>query len=136
MANPPIPPRLEINGLDDASFKQLYQSIPGFSPEAHGAEKKIDKLSDQAMGLEDKASNFRNSSLYKGAIAVKDADPAHLITQSVGAVSKFAENSAVIMKGLDAVKQVHPFISILVLAFQAAIHSNLRGGRTTRRFFC
>ncbi|KAJ6508453.1 hypothetical protein C8R45DRAFT_815585 [Mycena sanguinolenta] len=125
MANPPIPPRLEINGLDDASFNQLYQSISGFNPEAHGAEKKLDKLSDQAMGLEDKASNFRNSSLYKDAIAVEDADPGHLITRSVGAVSKFAENSAVIMKGLDAVKQVHPFISILVLAFQAAIQLEL-----------
>jgi hypothetical protein len=50
------------------------------------------------------------STLYKGSMAVKDADPDHLISKSAAAVSKFMENSAVIMKGLDAVKQLHPFI--------------------------
>jgi hypothetical protein len=62
------------------------------------------------MGLKDKIRGFQNSTLYQEAIAVKDAIPDHLVSKSVAAVSKFAENSAFIMKGLDAVKQLHPFV--------------------------
>jgi hypothetical protein len=64
---------------------------------------------DQATGLS-KATRRQDSTLYKHAVALQDPDPDHLFSKSVAAVSKFEENSGVIMKGLDAVKQLHPFV--------------------------
>jgi hypothetical protein len=52
----------------------------------------------------------RHSTLYKDATAVQDPDPDCLFSKSVVAVSKFEENSGVIMKGLDAVQRLHPFL--------------------------
>ncbi|KAF8181171.1 hypothetical protein K438DRAFT_1679952 [Mycena galopus ATCC 62051] len=125
MSNAPGPPRLEINGLDDTSFDDLYHSVSGVNAEAHGAEKGFNRLSDEAMDMKDKVSDFQNNTLYKGVMAVKDADPGELVSKSVAAIAKFSENSAVIMKGLDAVKTLHPFVGIVVLAFQAAIQLEL-----------
>ncbi|KAJ6463070.1 hypothetical protein DFH09DRAFT_1492505 [Mycena vulgaris] len=59
------------------------------------------------MGLKDKVSDFQNNMLYKGAMAAKDADPGDLVSKSVAAVSKFSENAAVIMKGLDTAAIQH-----------------------------
>ncbi|KAJ7508959.1 hypothetical protein B0H11DRAFT_1360059 [Mycena galericulata] len=131
MANTLVPPRVEITGTDNdndndnASFNGLYRSVSGLNAEAHGAEEKFDKLADQAMGLNNKISNLKNSTLYQDAIAVKQANPGQVVSKSVATISKFAENSAVIMKGLDAVKGLHPFVGIVVFAFQAAIELEL-----------
>ncbi|KAJ7800905.1 hypothetical protein B0H14DRAFT_1684655 [Mycena olivaceomarginata] len=102
MTDAHFPPHPEIKGTDDhdASFNRLQRTVSGIGiAEAHGAEKELDKFSDQAMGLKDKIRGFQNSTLYQEAIAVKDAIPDHLVSKSVAAVSKFAENSAFIMKG-------------------------------------
>ncbi|KZV91124.1 hypothetical protein EXIGLDRAFT_676374 [Exidia glandulosa HHB12029] len=40
-------------------------------------------------------------------------------------LSKFAEASQVVMKGLDAIQQVHPFIGIAVMALKAAVQLEL-----------
>jgi hypothetical protein len=64
---------------------------------------------DEALEL--KAEISGDSTLYKDVVGIKNADPGHIISKSAAAVSKFAENSAVIMKSLDAIKQIHPFIS-------------------------
>ncbi|KAJ7719201.1 hypothetical protein B0H16DRAFT_1432905 [Mycena metata] len=127
MTDTSLAPRLEITGPDsERSFNTLYRSISGAdAEETHNAQEKFNKLSDRAMDLREKISGVQSSALYEDVMAVRDADPGHLVSKSVTAVSKFAENSAVIMKGLDAVKQVHPFIGVVVIAFQAAIELEL-----------
>ncbi|KAK6988183.1 hypothetical protein R3P38DRAFT_2804896 [Favolaschia claudopus] len=122
--------RLEIQGTDDQSFGDLYRSVSQTNAKAHGAENRLDKLGADALEIKDRLSGFENSTLFQGATALKNADPGHLISESVAAVSKFAENSARIMKGLDVVKQIHPYIGIVALAFQTAIQLEL--GRRER----
>jgi hypothetical protein len=75
---------------------------------------------DGLVGATATAQGLQNSTLYAGAMAVKAADPGQVISKGVAAVSKFAENSEVILKGLDAVKTIHPFIGSksILLTFQ------------------
>jgi len=56
------------------------------------------------------AQSAQTGTLAAAATALKTSDPAKVVTKAMTAISKFAENSAVIMKGLEAVKQIHPFI--------------------------
>ncbi|KAH7099790.1 hypothetical protein BKA62DRAFT_278356 [Auriculariales sp. MPI-PUGE-AT-0066] len=130
MANPNVLPRLELNGLssnntDNANFDSLYRSVSGFQAEAQGAEKTLNKISDGVTGANVKYQDLQSSALVAGAMAVKAADPGQLVSKGMAAVSKFAENSQVILKGLDAVKTIHPFIGIIVTAAAAAIQLEL-----------
>ncbi|KAJ7271625.1 hypothetical protein C8J57DRAFT_1129656 [Mycena rebaudengoi] len=120
MANPSAPP-IEIAGINDGSPTNLYFAVSGFNTEARREENTFDTVSDEAMRLKDEVSNIQSSSLYKEGIAIKDADAGHLVSKAVAAVSKFTENSEVIMKALDAVKQIHPFVGVVIVAFEAAL---------------
>ncbi|KAH7099931.1 hypothetical protein BKA62DRAFT_673163 [Auriculariales sp. MPI-PUGE-AT-0066] len=130
MANRNAPPRLELNGLssnnsDDARFNAFYSSISGFQVEAQGAEQTFNQISDGIMGARAQYQGVQNSALAAGVTALKAADPLQIVSKSMAAVSKFAENSQVILKGLEAVKTIHPFIGIIVTAAAAAIQLEL-----------
>ncbi|KAJ7887405.1 hypothetical protein B0H13DRAFT_1888811 [Mycena leptocephala] len=86
----------------------------------------------KATGL-NKATRRQDRTLYKDTLALQDPDPDHLFSKSVVAVSKFEENSGVIMKGLDAVQQLHPFVGLVVSAFQAAIQLELTRRENDRK---
>ncbi|KAH7099932.1 hypothetical protein BKA62DRAFT_673164 [Auriculariales sp. MPI-PUGE-AT-0066] len=124
MARPSAPPQLRLNS-DKDTFDDLYRSVSGAQVEAQGAEKTFNKISDGLMGANAKYQGMQNSTLVAGAMAIKAADPAQLVSKGMAAVNKFAENSQVILKGLDAVKTIHPFIGIIVTAAAAAIQLEL-----------
>ncbi|KAH7099791.1 hypothetical protein BKA62DRAFT_831480 [Auriculariales sp. MPI-PUGE-AT-0066] len=123
-ANANEPPRLELND-DPANFDSLYRSVSGFQAEAQGAERMLNKLSDGFTGAHAGAQDLQSSMPVVGAMAMKAADPGQLVSKGMAAVSKFAENSQVILNGLDAVKTIHPFIGIIVTAAAAAIKLEL-----------
>ncbi|KAJ6516680.1 hypothetical protein C8R47DRAFT_1205906 [Mycena vitilis] len=119
-------PRLEVTG-PDAPLSTLYPSIARIDVEAGGAQASNAhlKLSDQMTRIDHRISHFEEGLLCQDITAVKTADPCHLISRSIAEVSKFGENANVVMKALDGVKQLHPFVGVVVLAFQAAIKLEL-----------
>ncbi|EJD53365.1 hypothetical protein AURDEDRAFT_180879 [Auricularia subglabra TFB-10046 SS5] len=133
------PPRLEVNGLGqrDEEFGRLWQGVANIG-DATGAEKRFNAISDRVTGLNEKidgnvivsgVKQFTSANPDLVNTAMKMADQVGDISGKVKAVkqtlSRFAESSQVIMKGLDAVQELHPFIGIVVLAFKAAIQLEL-----------
>ncbi|KAJ7462562.1 hypothetical protein FB451DRAFT_1266995 [Mycena latifolia] len=125
-----ITSHLEVTGRNDLLFHPVSHSVSGVNAAAHDAE--LEKPRDQATGL-NKATRRQDSTLYKDATAVQDPDPDRLFSKSAVAVSKFEENSEVIMKGLDAVQRLHPFVGLVVSAFQAAIQLELTRRENDRK---
>ncbi|KAJ7202184.1 hypothetical protein C8J57DRAFT_1260382 [Mycena rebaudengoi] len=127
MPTKPITPHFEVTGRNDSPFHPTRHSVSGVNAEAHDAES--EKPGDRTTGL-NKATRRQDSILYKDAMALQDPDPDQLF---VAAVSKFEENSGVIMKGLEVVKQLHPFVGLVVCAFQAAIQLELARRENVRQ---
>ncbi|KZV94080.1 hypothetical protein EXIGLDRAFT_673437 [Exidia glandulosa HHB12029] len=133
------PPKLELRGVGrpDDSFDGLWHTVQGLN-EAQGAEKRFNAISDRLRDANDKMEenafvagakslNAKNPDLATGAMNAVNDIPAlgEKVKAVKQALSKFAEHSQFIMKTLDAVQQVHPFIGIVVLAFKAAIQLEL-----------
>ncbi|KAG8806128.1 hypothetical protein FRC19_007457 [Serendipita sp. 401] len=95
----------------------------------------MDKVGDMILG-----SDPNNSTYYATASAfVKDEKNATTVQEVVSTaaavinvksiedgIKSFAESSKVIMNALDSVSQIHPVISVVVLAFKAVITLELK----------
>ncbi|KAJ6594849.1 hypothetical protein B0H19DRAFT_1096915 [Mycena capillaripes] len=138
--SPPIPPKDEASAIRRASAVRIPRSLPnpespvaaieeGFTKaftafELPSTQSKIDKLEDRLTEPVDKANeayeklntfytaNAATISTAAGALASAVNLDVHSIEATI---TSFAESSAVLMKGLDALGNLHPFVGGLCL---------------------
>ncbi|KAF7296411.1 Protein kinase domain-containing protein [Mycena chlorophos] len=136
MAHRPLPhlppPIIEVTnptpGHDAAIAAVEKGYASAFAPEALSAgQAKVDKIenaiTDRATQASD-AYDKLNTFFTANAATINSVSTAVLGTdvKSIeSAITHFAETSAVVMKGLDALGQVHPFIGVAVGAFKLVI---------------
>ncbi|KAG7442638.1 uncharacterized protein BT62DRAFT_954741 [Guyanagaster necrorhizus] len=135
----PLPlPKISINGTDadsndvpedlhrqqslDTAYDAAYSKI-----ELSKTQKKVDKLMDtiDLSGISTSYASFNTwytaneSAIESAATAIGSLS---LDTKSIDStLNSFAETSEVVMKGLDALGQLHPFVGVAVLAFKLVI---------------
>ncbi|KAJ7617951.1 hypothetical protein FB45DRAFT_932998 [Roridomyces roridus] len=122
----PRPPTIQV---DDDFLNSSYQSAFR-SVEVSESQRRIDNLEDRLsvqISKGDEAYQAVNDFYVANAAALGAAGSAlasvaNLDVKSIeNTISTFVETSAVVMKGLDALGQLHPFVGVVVLAFKLVI---------------
>ncbi|KAJ7230020.1 hypothetical protein GGX14DRAFT_581900 [Mycena pura] len=140
------PPKIQVtNGMSDAAMRnpRKHQAANGtvaaveagytsaFAPVAlPSSQDRIDRIEDKLsvpIGDANDAYEKLNAFFTANASTISSvgnalASAANLDVKSIeNTITKFAETSSVLMKGLDALGQVHPFVGVAVTAFKLVI---------------
>ncbi|KAF8149372.1 hypothetical protein B0H34DRAFT_733496 [Crassisporium funariophilum] len=106
---------------------QAYQKTVVEKPiELSKSQKKIDQISDRVFNAHANVDTFwatNQAILQKAAVTIASLDIDNKTIES--AINGFAETTKVVMKGLDALGQVHPFIGVAVVAFKLVVTLDL-----------
>ncbi|KAF8882713.1 hypothetical protein BD779DRAFT_1674866 [Infundibulicybe gibba] len=106
-----------IKALVTSAFRVAYKSTKEKKAEQF-YDRNVEDISEKSQALND--FYHANQTVIEGAfvkIASLDIDGKSIES----AINGFAETSKVVIKGLDALAQVHPFVGVAVVAFKTVI---------------
>ncbi|KAJ7429390.1 hypothetical protein B0H11DRAFT_2409490 [Mycena galericulata] len=113
--------RKDTSLLIDTSYKTAFAAVQ--LPRSQGEIDKIeDRLSVPASKANEAYENLNTFYTANAATITSAAGALNLDVKSIeNSINTFAETSAVLMKGLDALAQLHPFVGVAVMAFKLVV---------------